>query len=233
VPPGYDCPGTLSTFAGGAVFGAFDASCRVGQRQGVQGVSNRSTVFFAALRLSLADLATRSGVSRSMISLIERGEASPTAVVLEKLASGLGVVLPALFEVEIDGAPEPGGPLARRADQPVWKDPASGYVRRNVSPGGVRQPMQIVEVRFPPAARVAFDNGPAHRRVYQQVWVLEGAINITVGPDRHQLRAGDCLAMQLDHPMFHNATRRTSPTAALWRRCWCIAGHADRGWEPR
>jgi transcriptional regulator with XRE-family HTH domain len=167
-------------------------------------------------RLSLADLAARSGVSRSMISLIERGEASPTAVVLEKLASGLGVVLPALFAGEVAGTPEPGGALARSADQLVWKDPASGYIRRNVSPNGVRQPMQIVEVQFPPAARVAFENGPADRRVYQQVWVLEGAINITVGADRHQLRAGDCLAMQLDRPtMFHNATRRAARYAVV------------------
>ena len=37
-------------------------------------------------------LADRSGVSRSMISLVERGESSPTAVVIEKLAAGLGVL---------------------------------------------------------------------------------------------------------------------------------------------
>src|SRR5205809_459867 len=43
--------------------------------------------------LSLDALAGRSGVSRSMISLIERGESSPTAVVLERLAAGLDVTL--------------------------------------------------------------------------------------------------------------------------------------------
>ena len=48
--------------------------------------------------LSLDALATKSGVSRSMISLIERGESSPTAVVLEKLAAGLGVMLASLFD---------------------------------------------------------------------------------------------------------------------------------------
>ena len=48
-------------------------------------------------RMSLETLAARSGVSRSMISLIERNEASPTAVVLERLATGLNVVLAALF----------------------------------------------------------------------------------------------------------------------------------------
>jgi uncharacterized cupin superfamily protein len=41
------------------------------------------------------------------------------------------------------------------------------------------------------------------------VWVLEGAIDVTVGVERHRLREGDCLAMRLDGPtMFHNPTRK-------------------------
>jgi len=48
--------------------------------------------------LSLEALAGQSQVSRSMISLIERGETSPTAVFLEKLAAGLGMPLASLFE---------------------------------------------------------------------------------------------------------------------------------------
>jgi mannose-6-phosphate isomerase-like protein (cupin superfamily) len=71
------------------------------------------------------------------------------------------------------------------------------------------QPMQIVEVQFPARARVAFENGARDMRVHQQVWVLEGAIDITLGEKRHRLREGDCLAMQLDRPtMFHNPTRK-------------------------
>src|ERR1043166_7211122 len=68
-----------------------------------------------AQRLSLDALATRSGVSRSMISLIERGASSPTAVVLERLATGLGVVLASLFDAP--NASAPSGPVARRDDQ--------------------------------------------------------------------------------------------------------------------
>src|SRR5262245_21966784 len=151
-----------------------------------------------------------------MISLIERGEASPTAVVLEKLAAGLGVMLASLFDVPAGTTRSPGGPVARRADQPEWRDPASGYVRRNVSPPGVPQPMQIVEVRFPPGGRVAFETGGREVRVHQQVWVLEGAIDVTLGGERHRLRAGDCLAMQLDRPtMFHNPTRRPTRYAVV------------------
>src|SRR5256714_6463704 len=90
----------------------------------------------AAHGLSLDALATKSGVSRSMISLIERGESSPTAVVLEKLAAGLGVMLASLFDAPAAAAQAPSGPVARRDDQPQWRDPAAGYLRPHVSPPG-------------------------------------------------------------------------------------------------
>ena len=171
--------------------------------------------------LSLDALAAHCGVSRSMISLIERGESSPTAVLLEKLAPGLGVPLASLFE-----APQPeAGPVSRLADQPQWRDPHSGYVRRNVSPSGAASPIQIVEVLFPPKARVAYETGAREPQVHQQVWVLEGTIEVTVGDDRHRLDGGDCLALQLDRPMsYYNPTKQiaryvvviaTSPSS--WR----------------
>jgi transcriptional regulator with XRE-family HTH domain len=181
-----------------------------------QRIAARVRELRAARGLSLAALAARSGVSRSMISLIERGESSPTAVVLERLSVGLGVVLAALFEAPADTAASPSGPIARRADQPEWRDPGSGYRRRNVSPPGVTQPMRIVEVRFPAGARVAFETGAREARVHQQIWILEGAMDVTLGKQRHRLKPGDCLAMLLDQPtMFHNPTRKPARYAAV------------------
>jgi|SRR6185436_15488712 len=177
-------------------------------------IAERVRELRAARGLSLDALASKSGVSRSMISLVERGESSPTAVILERLAGGLGVMLAALFDAP--AAAPPSGPVARRDEQPQWRDPASGYVRRNVSPPGMPQPMQIVDVLFPPGARVAFETGGRDTRVHQQVWVLEGAIDVTVGADKHRLREGDCLAMLLDRPtMFHNPTRRATRYAVV------------------
>ena len=181
-----------------------------------QRIAERVRELRAVQGLSLDALASKSRVSRSMISLIERGESSPTAVVLEKLAAGLGVMLGALFDAPAAEAQGPSGPVARRDDQPQWRDPASGYRRRNVSPPGVPQPMQIVEVQFPPGKRVAFETGGRDTRVHQQVWVLEGAIDVTLGVERHRLREGDCLAMQLDRPtMFHNPTRKRARYAVV------------------
>lgn len=166
--------------------------------------------------LSLDALATVSGVSRSMISLVERGESSPTAVVLEKLAAGLGVPLASLFD-----APEaPPAPVSRRAAQAAWRDPQSGYVRRNVSPAGVASPIQIVDVTFPPGARVAYESGWREPLVHQQVWVLDGTVEVTVGDATHRLDAGDCLAHALDRPTaFHNPTKKPARYAV-------VLGHA-------
>jgi transcriptional regulator with XRE-family HTH domain len=164
--------------------------------------------------LALDALAEACGVSRSMISLIERGESSPTAVVLEKLATGLGVSLASLFE-----APSPPcEPVSRRANQLEWCDPESGYRRRNVSPGGYPSPIQIVEVVFPPGGRVGYGTGARQGVTHQQIWVLEGTIEVTLGDQPYRLATGDCLAMVLDRPVaYHN------PTAELARYAVIIA----------
>jgi len=179
-------------------------------------IADRVRELRAEQSLSLDALAGKSGVSRSMLSLIERGECSPTAVVLEKVAAGLRATLASLFDSPKAAANAPSGPVARREDQSQWQDPDSGYIRRNVSPPNVPQPMQIVEVHFPPGARVAFETSARDQRVYQQIWILQGIMNITLGNQRHRLREGDCLAMQLDQPtIFHNPTRKPARYAVM------------------
>lgn len=154
--------------------------------------------------LTLDALAERAGVSRSMISLIERGESSPTAAVLDRLAAGLGVSLASLFA----DAPRPdASPVARREEQPTWRDPETGYVRRNLSPPAHPSPLELVEVELPAGARVAYDDAgrPRAASLAQQVWVLEGAVEVTAGGATHALAAGDCLAMRVEGPIaFRN-----------------------------
>lgn len=183
-----------------------------------QAIHQRIAATLRALRqqagLSLEELASATGVSRSALSQIERAQSSPTAVVLSRIASGLGVPLATLF-----GAPEPAAnaaPLVRHAQQATWQDPASGYQRRAVSPPHYPSPIQIVEVVFPPGARVAYDNAPHGASVHQQVWMLEGTMHFTVGDDAYTLRAGDCLAHTLDRPThFHNPSRRVARYAVV------------------
>ncbi len=153
--------------------------------------------------LTLERLAEASGVSRSMISLIERQETSPTAAVLNKLADAFGLSLPALFSGPVQAAaPEP---VARRAAQPVWTDPASGYVRRQLSPAGVATPIELVEVSFPPGETVVFDNPTQRAGVEQQVWMVKGTMEIRHDGRSWTLHAGDCMALTLGERIrFHN-----------------------------
>ena len=170
-------------------------------------IAHRVRTLRAELGLSLDALANESDVSRSMISLVERAETSPSAVVLEKIATGLRVSLASLF----DDASLPPNPVSRRADRTTWRDPGSGYVRRNISPGNFPSPIQIVEVDMPPGARVTYETGARDVAIHQQIWVQKGSIDVTVGKVTHRLSVGDCLAMRLDVPTgFRNPTRKTA-----------------------
>ena len=157
-----------------------------------QRIADRISTLRAEQGLSLDALAKKCDVSRSMISLIERGETSPTAVVLDKLAFGLGVTLASLFEAPLPDA----SPVVRRAEQLQWTDPQSGYTRRNISPPHFRSPLQIVEVDFPAGASVTYEAGLRDVGVHQQVWILEGCMEFIFDGHHHRLQAGDCLAMQ-------------------------------------
>jgi transcriptional regulator with XRE-family HTH domain len=154
--------------------------------------------------MSLDSLAAKSGVSRSMISLIERGESSPTAVVLEKVAAGLGESLAALFQ----DSEAPAHPVSRRQERTPWRDPQSGYVRQNISPPNFPSPIQIVEVILPAGSRVAYESARTVT-IHQQIWLQEGHLEITLGKVTHRLSLGDCLAMQLNEPItFFNRSRK-------------------------
>lgn len=153
-------------------------------------------------KLSLDALAKRSGVSRSNISLIERAESSPTAAVLDKLAAALDVSLASLFEESAPGLPP--SPLSRPVDQSVWTDPGSGYMRRNLSPS-LPSPIQLVDVMFPAGQQVRYDSFQRDVDIHQQIWLLEGEMEISAGEQSWHLQAGDCLSMKLDKPIgFHN-----------------------------
>jgi uncharacterized cupin superfamily protein len=86
----------------------------------------------------------------------------------------------------------------------VWTDPVTGYLRRHLSPAAP-SPVQLVEVLFPPGERVAFDTSTRDADIRQQVWLIEGEMEITAGDAGWRLAPGDCLAMRVDRPItFHN-----------------------------
>lgn len=159
---------------------------------------------------SLTELAERSGVSRAMIHKIERGESSPTAMLLGRLSGAFSLSMSAL----IARAEMKEGRLLRQTDQPVWVDPQTGYVRRHVSPKS-DLPLDLVRVELPPGAEIAMP-ASSYAFMRQLIWVLEGALVFMEGQTRHELAVGDCL--ELGPPMdctFRNESRRPCIYAVL------------------
>ncbi|MBB3946666.1 transcriptional regulator with XRE-family HTH domain [Rhizobium skierniewicense] len=151
--------------------------------------------------LTLDQLANASGVSRAMISRIERGEASPTAALLARICAAFGLSLSGFFAKNEDAV----SPLIKRQDQPIWQDPDTGYTRRAISPPRVGSDVDIVEVNFPARAQVSFPPHAASHGMTQYVWLLEGTLEMTTGDGVHRMSQGDCLFMPVgEGHTFHN-----------------------------
>lgn len=150
--------------------------------------------------LSLNELAARSGVSRAMIGRIERAQSSATAALLGKLCAALDVTLSAIIGLS-DRPPER---LSRKVDQPIWRDPETGYWRRHASAQNAASGIEIIVVDLPEGQRVSYS--PWGRRAYtQQLLLLAGQLTVFVGEKRFDLAEGDCLDFDVMRPLsFEN-----------------------------
>ncbi|MCX5425177.1 helix-turn-helix domain-containing protein [Streptomyces sp. NBC_00078] len=144
---------------------------------------------------SLGELAERSGVSRSTLSRAERAETSPTASLLNRLCHVYGRTMSQLLS-EIEAEP---AQLVRAAGQQVWRDTASGFLRRSVSPPHAGLRGELVEGRLTAGADIAYDRPPVPG-LEQHVWVLEGALDVTAQDVEHHLDTGDCLRLRVWGP---------------------------------
>ncbi|MFV0132540.1 helix-turn-helix domain-containing protein [Streptomyces sp. HMX87] len=144
---------------------------------------------------SLGELAERSGVSRSTLSRAERAETSPTAALLNRLCAVYGRTMSQLLS-EVEARP---APLVRAADQPVWEDRASGFVRRSVSPPHAGLRGELVEGRLAAGAGIAYDRPPVPG-LEQHIWVLTGELEVTAQDTGHQVGTGDCLRLRVWGP---------------------------------
>lgn len=152
---------------------------------------------------SLDALAERSGISRATLSRLERGELSPTAAMLGRLCTTFGWTLSRLMaEAETRAAS-----LVPAAQQAVWTDPDTGYQRRIVSPPGPGLRGELVEVRIPARASVAYDAAPVPG-LEHHLWLLDGALMLEVGGTTYQLGPGDTLRYILNGPSRFTASGR-------------------------
>jgi transcriptional regulator with XRE-family HTH domain len=141
---------------------------------------------------SLDELARRSSISRATLSRLENAEVSPTASVLGRLCAAYGMTMSRLMQmVEVDFAP-----LLRRAAQPVWTDPETGFRRRSVSPPARSLAAEVLECELEPGTRIAYDR-PPRPGLEHHLLLARGQLTVALDGQAHDLRPGDCLRYQL------------------------------------
>lgn len=140
--------------------------------------------------LSLDAAAKLSGVSRSMVSQIERGESSPTVATLWNLTQALQVDFAGLLE----GRPAPGIEVTRAAAAPVML--RDGVRIRILSAPEAVGEHEVYELSFPPGARLTSDaHAPGSR---EHLTVLEGRLTLRAGKETEVLGAGDVARYPVD-----------------------------------
>ena len=146
--------------------------------------------------LTLGGLAARTGVSRAMLSEIERGTKNPTIRIVCQIAEGLGTTVSEL--IGEGPPPESRAPvIVRAAERQTLVDPQTGVTRQQLAPTYLRRGVEVLWYRLP--ARAATGTFPAHRPgVIEQLTVVRGALRCQIGDDEALLAAGDALFFDAD-----------------------------------
>jgi transcriptional regulator with XRE-family HTH domain len=140
-----------------------------------------------AQRLSLNDLAEKAGVSRSMLSAVERGSKAPTVLVLDRIATGLDTSIARLLGEERAGRVV----LIRHGDQEVARD-RSGWERRILSPVLPGVEFELMRTTIGPGVDAGvFSPHASGSREY--LAVERGSLRLTIDGSVHTLRTGDSI----------------------------------------
>ncbi|KNG95620.1 helix-turn-helix domain-containing protein [Pseudaestuariivita atlantica] len=152
----------------------------------------------AARGLSLEALASLSGVSRSMLSQIERGESSPTVASLWHLTQALDLD----FSELLDATPSEKSPiidLHRAGQVPVISRPDAGVTIRILSPPEDVGIAEVYEVIFKSGGALVSE--PHSPGCSEALTVLGGGpVAVTSSSDTETLNAGDTMRYRADVP---------------------------------
>ncbi len=154
--------------------------------------------------LSLDAVAQLSGVSRSMVSQIERGESSPTVATLWNLTQALKVDFAGLMSD--DGTPAVH--VIRAQEAPTIGGLGSGVRIRILSPSDAVGKSEVYELLFDPGG--VLESEPHGPGCTESLTVIEGTVAVTSGADEARLGAGDTARYAADR----NHAIAAGPTAA-------------------
>ncbi|WP_415159158.1 helix-turn-helix domain-containing protein [Maritalea sp.] len=141
---------------------------------------------------SLDDLAAKSGISRASLSRLEKGDVSPTAQMLGKLCAAYGLSMSRLLAMVEDQF----APIVRVNDQQIWRDDATGFVRKAVSPPNSALKGEVIECHLDAGQEISYEKSPVEGLEHHLV-LRSGELEVQLGDQTFHLFAHDCLRYQL------------------------------------
>lgn len=170
-----------------------------------------------ARHLTLAELAERSGVSRSMLSEVERGSVNPTIGVLWNLTFALGIELTELLS---NASVVEGGASViehvKSYSTPVMHSQDGSCTLRILSPTRTLLPIEWYEMRF--EAGGCFETSPYPAGTYLHLTVVTGPLTLHVGSRTVLVEPGDTVRFPGDQ------TIRAEAPAELAALAWLVIG---------
>jgi transcriptional regulator with XRE-family HTH domain len=159
-------------------------------------VGRRVRAIREARRLSLRDLAQRSGVSAPMLSQVERGETSPTIAIAQRIAYGLDLSLSTLLRLD----EERHVAFVRRADRRTERRDGHRVAELTPSLPGERASVTLHALR--PGGRTGGpDDKPLHAPGSRETVVaLAGRLVLHIDGERYSLAEGDAVTFDADLP---------------------------------
>lgn len=143
--------------------------------------------------LTLQAVAERTGLSSSMVSMVERGRTSPSIGTLIAIASALGVHMADLFELDVDGPRD----VVQRAAEHQVVETGHGVLRRLVQVDP-RRGLELVVNEYAPGTASAVQ--VTHHGGYEYGYVLEGVLTVELQNAEHHLEPGDSIAFESTRP---------------------------------
>jgi transcriptional regulator with XRE-family HTH domain len=156
--------------------------------------------------LTLDQVSKLSGVSRAMLSKVERGEKSPTIGVAKRIAHALGTSFSSL--VGDEGATRRAVALVRKDQRQVFRDAETGFERYLLSPVMAGMPAEVVLHHLPPKASTG-KLPPYPAGVTKHVLAFRGRVVVGIDNVETVLEEGDSLYFEADvEHWFENRTAR-------------------------
>lgn len=149
-------------------------------------------------KLTLDAVAAMTGVSRSMLSQIEKGDANPTIAVLWKIANGLKVSFTALIE----GLSEDATIVQAAEIAPLYED-GGRFINYPIFPFDEKKRFETYRIVIEPGGKLAAQPHLAGTEEY--ITVFAGVLDMTIGGVSHRLAQGDSIRFKADSDhTYHN-----------------------------